>query len=106
MSEIMRYEVNEEWAYSGIVEAGDFISLPFCEGNVGQSNETQVNGALDDMCRRLDIVDLSLESVVKVDVMMKDLCNIPIMEKVFKQALMANIQQGKPFPPNLRTKVV
>lgn len=36
MSEIMRYEVNEEWAYSGIVEEGDFIFLSFCEGNVGQ----------------------------------------------------------------------
>lgn len=85
MSEIMRYEVNEEWAYSGIVEAGDFIFLSFCEGNVGQSIEAQVNGALDDMCRRLEIVGLSLETVVKVDVLMKDPWNIPIMEKVFKQ---------------------
>jgi enamine deaminase RidA (YjgF/YER057c/UK114 family) len=84
MSEIMRYELNEEWAYSGIVEAGDFIFLSFCEGNVGQSNEAQVNGALYDMCRRLKIV-VSLESVVKVDVMMKDPWNIPIMEKVFQQ---------------------
>jgi len=85
MSGIIRHEVNEEWAYSGIVEAGDFVFLSFCEGNVGQSIEAQVNGALDDMCRRLGIVGLSLESVVKIDVMMKDPWNIPIMEKVFKQ---------------------
>jgi enamine deaminase RidA (YjgF/YER057c/UK114 family) len=85
MSEIIRHEVNEEWAYSGIVEAGDFVFLSFCEGNVGQSIEAQVNGALDDMCRRLGILGLSLESVVKVDVLMKDPWNIPIMEKVFNQ---------------------
>jgi len=27
MSGIIRHEVNEEWAYSDIVEAGDFVSL-------------------------------------------------------------------------------
>lgn len=35
MSDIKRHEVNEEWAYSGIVEAGSFVFLSFCEGNVG-----------------------------------------------------------------------
>ena len=85
MSDIIRHEVIGECAYSGIVEAGDFIFLSFCEGNVGQAIEAQVNGALDDMCRRLKIVGLSLESVVKMDVLMKDPWNIPIMEKVFKQ---------------------
>ncbi len=66
MSEIKRHEVNEEWAYSGIVEAGGFVFLSFCEGNVGQSVEAQVNGALDDMCRRLELAGLSLDAVVKM----------------------------------------
>lgn len=42
MSEIIRHEVNEEYAYSGFVEAGDFVFLSFCVGNVGQSVELQV----------------------------------------------------------------
>ena len=37
------------------------------------------------MAARLAMVGLTLESVVKVDVMMKDPWNIPTMEKVFKE---------------------
>lgn len=32
MRSIVRTEVNEEYAYSGIVEAGDFVFLSFCVG--------------------------------------------------------------------------
>ena len=89
MSGIKRYnldnDIAERNAYSEIVEAGDFVFLSFCAGNVGQSVEAQVNGALDDMVERLKKVGLTLESVVKVDVMMKDPWNIPAMEKVFKE---------------------
>ncbi|MCL2604619.1 MAG: RidA family protein [Defluviitaleaceae bacterium] len=89
MSEIRRYSIDndtaERNAYSEIVEAGDFLFLSFCVGNVGQSVEAQVNGALDDMEQRLSKVGLTLESVVKVDVLMKDPWNIPTMEKVFKE---------------------
>lgn len=89
MSEIKRDSINkafaDECAYSEIVEAGDFVFLTFCVGNVGQSVEAQVNGALDDMCARLEKVGLSLESVVKVDAMFRDIWNIPVMEKVFKE---------------------
>jgi len=75
----------ESCAYSEIVEAGDFVFLSFCVGNVGQSVEAQVHGALDDMESRLSMIGLTLEAVVKVDVMMKDPWNIPAMEKVFKE---------------------
>jgi len=85
MSGIKRHNVNEDNAYSGIVEAGDFVFLNFCVGNIGQSVEAQVNGALDEMSERLEKIGLTLESVVKVDVMLKDPWNIPIMEKVFKE---------------------
>jgi len=88
MSEIKRQSVDKEFAeqcaYSEIVEAGDFVFLTFCVGNIGQSVEAQVHGTLDNMEARLTKVGLTLESVVKVDVMMKDPWNIPIMEKVFK----------------------
>ena len=85
---IKRQSLNQAFAgdcaYSEIVEAGDFVFLTFCVGNIGGSVEEQVNGALDNMSDRLQKVGLTLESVVKVDVMMKDPWNIPIMEKVFK----------------------
>jgi len=85
MSKIKRHGISEENALSEMVEAGDFVFLSFCAGNIGQSVEAQVNGALDDMAARLEKVGLSLESVVKVDVMMKDPWNIPTMEKVFQE---------------------
>ncbi len=85
MGKIKRIDIHEEYVYSGIVEDGDFVYLSFCVGNVGSPFEQQVNGALDDMERRLAIVGLTLQSVIKVDVMMRDVWNIPIMEKVFAE---------------------
>ncbi len=89
MDGIMRINLDEktakEYAYSEIVEAGGFVFLTFCVGNVGQSVEKQVHGALDNMEKRLALVGLNLSHVVKVDVMMKDPWNIPAMEKVFAE---------------------
>lgn len=36
MREIIRSDVNEEWAHFGIVEAGDFVFISYCVGNIGQ----------------------------------------------------------------------
>lgn len=85
MDNIKRSLINEGFAFSGIVEAGDFVFLTFCVGNVGQPVEAQVNGALDDMSKRLETVGLTLDAVVQVSVMLRDPWNIPVMEKVFKE---------------------
>jgi len=85
MRKIKRGDINEEYAYSGYVEAGDFVFLTFCVGNVGKPVEDQVKGALDNMASRLTLVGLQLSDVVKVDVLLRDVWNIPIMEKVFKR---------------------
>ncbi len=45
MSGIIRSDIDREFACSGIVEAGDFVFLSFCVGNVGAAFEEQVNGA-------------------------------------------------------------
>ncbi len=82
--EIIRKDINEECAYSGYVEAGDLVFLSFCAGNVGKTIEEQVHGALDNMESRLKEINLDLGSVVKVDILLRDAWNIPIMEKVFK----------------------
>jgi enamine deaminase RidA (YjgF/YER057c/UK114 family) len=85
MGIIKRGDINEEYAYSGYVEAGDFVFLTFCVGTVGKPVEDQVKGALDNMASRLTLVGLQLSDVVKVDVLLRDVWNIPIMEKVFKR---------------------
>ena len=58
MSEIERYDVNEDWAHTGIIKAGDFYYLNYCVGNVGQSVESQINGAIDQMEERLHLAGL------------------------------------------------
>lgn len=85
MSEIERFDVNEEWAHSGIIKAGDFYFLSYCVGNIGQPVEAQINGAIDQMERRLKSVGLELENVVQMDCLFRDIWNIPVMEKVIKE---------------------
>jgi len=85
MKEIVRHDVNETWAHSGIVEAGDFVFVNYCVGNVGQPIENQVNGALNHLNERLSSVGLTLASVVKIDALFRDIWDIPVMEKVFKK---------------------
>ena len=85
MSEIIRHDVNEEWAHSGMVEAGDFVFVSYCAGNVGKSIEDQINGAFDHLSERLNTIGLTLESVVKFDALFRDVWNIPVMEKIIKE---------------------
>lgn len=85
MREIIRKDVNEEWAHSGIVEAGDFVFIGYCVGNIGEPIENQINGAFDQLSARLESVGLTLESVVKMDCLFRDVWNIPIMETIIKE---------------------
>lgn len=82
---IERYDIHEEWAHAGIIRAGDFCYLGYCAGNVGGTVEEQINGAFDDMERRLALVGLTLEHVVQMDCLFRDVWNIPVMEKVIKE---------------------
>jgi enamine deaminase RidA (YjgF/YER057c/UK114 family) len=85
MREIKRSDINEKWAHSGIVEAGDFVFINYCVGNIGQPIENQINGAIDHLNSRLESIGLTLESVVKMDCLFRDVWNIPVMEKIFKE---------------------
>ena len=82
---IVRADINENFAYSGYVVAGDFVFVNFCTGNIGKSVKEQVEGALEDMQQRLGEAGLTLDNVVQVNVLMRDVWNIPIMEAVFKE---------------------
>ncbi len=85
MSDIIRLDVNEKWAHAGVIKAGDFCFLGYCVGNIGGSIEEQINGAFDDMERRLALVGLTLDNVVQMDCLFRDVWNIPVMEKVIKE---------------------
>jgi enamine deaminase RidA (YjgF/YER057c/UK114 family) len=109
MSEIKRHNIYQDFAdecaLSEIVEAGDFVFFTFCVGNTGQSVEAQVHGALDSLSERLAKVGLTLEAVVKVDVMMRDPWNIPIMEKVFKERFKGVYPARKTIATEFGTKM-
>ncbi|KPL61003.1 RidA family protein [Rossellomorea vietnamensis] len=85
MREIIRSDVNEDWGHSGIVEAGEFAFVNYCVGDIGQSIEHQIQGAFDHLEKRLESIGLTLESVVKIDCMFRDIWNIPVLEKVIKE---------------------
>ncbi|WP_373720897.1 RidA family protein [Bacteroides heparinolyticus] len=85
VGEIERYDVSEEWAHSGIIKAGNLCFLGYCVGNVGGTIEEQINGAFDNMEERLALVGLTLESVVQMDCLFRDVWNIPVMEKIIKE---------------------
>ncbi len=85
MSGIERYDVNEEWAHSGVIRAGNMVFINYCAGNVGQGIEAQINGAIDEMEKRLALVGLGLENVVQMDCLFRDVWNIPVMEKIIKE---------------------
>lgn len=85
MKEIERYDVNEDWAHSGIVKAGDFCFLNYCARDVSGTIEQQVNGAFDEMEERLALVGLTLENVVQMNCLFKNILDIPAMEKVVKE---------------------
>ena len=85
MSEIKRIEADEFWADSTIIEAGDFVFVGYCMGNEGKSIEEQIHGAVDCLENRLRMVGLTLESVVKMDCLFKDIEDLNHLPAVLKE---------------------
>lgn len=76
MNRIERYDVNEKWAHSGIIKAGDFCFLNYCVRNIGGTIEEQINGVFDVMEERLALVGLTLENVVQMNCLFKNIYKI------------------------------
>jgi len=38
LGSIKRSDINEQWAHSGIVEAGDFAFISYCVGNIREAH--------------------------------------------------------------------
>lgn len=82
--EIRRYEVNENWAHSGMIRAGDFCFIGYCTAGSDGDITAQVNGAFDVMERRLALAGLTLENVVQMDCLFRNIWDIPAMEAVIR----------------------
>ena len=66
MEKIRRYDINEEWAHSGMIQSGGFCFLNYCVRNTGGTIEEQIEGAFDEMDERLALAGLTLENVVQM----------------------------------------
>lgn len=95
MNAISRHDVVEEWAVSGIVDAGGFVFISYCVGNPTGTMSEQVHGAVDTLERRLSSVGLTLADVVKVDALFADVWELPIMEEVFQERFVAGYPARK-----------
>lgn len=85
-----RYDINEEWVLSGVIEAGDFVFVGYCVGNINQPIEQQVRGAIQNLEERLKLVGITLAEVVQMDALFKNIYDIPVMEAIIKELFHGN----------------
>jgi len=97
MGNIKRTELSEEWAHSGVVEAGDYVFISYCMKNEGQPVEKQINGAFDILEERLESIGLNLESVVKMDCLFKDIMDIHLLGEIIKERFNRKYPARKAF---------
>lgn len=97
MNDIKRLEIDEYWADSAIVEAGDYIFIGYCMKNEGESIENQINGAFDVLEKRLETVGLSLESVVKMDCLFKDINDLSFLAGIIRNRFNGKYPARKAF---------
>ena len=97
MSEINRIEIDEYWADSTIIEAGDYVFVGYCMGNEGKSIEEQIHGAIDVLENRLKMTGLTLESVVKMDCLFKDINDLNYLAAVLKERFAGKYHGRKSF---------
>ncbi|MEI8632054.1 RidA family protein [Vibrio sp. PP-XX7] len=76
--------VQTPFSYSSVVVADDYAFLSLHRG-FGQRFEEQFNGAVLELKKTLEGIDLPLSSIVKVTVWLKNINDLPMMEKLFLQ---------------------
>lgn len=72
------------FSYSSAVAAGDYVFLGLHRG-FGQTFTEQIHGAFSSLRETLGHFDLSLQSIVKVNVYLKHIKDLPEMEKIFQE---------------------
>lgn len=97
MGNISRIEIDEKWADSAIIEAGEYVFIGYCMGNEGQPIEEQMQGAFDVLEERLNKVGLTMKSVVKMDCLFKDIMDLNVLPKVIKDRFNGNYPARKAY---------
>lgn len=97
MGIINRMEMDEKWADSTIIEAGEYVFVGYCMKNEGQPIEEQMHGAFDVLEERLRKVGLTLESVVKMDCLFKDIMDLGVLPHVIKDRFNGNYPTRKAY---------
>lgn len=97
MEKIKRIEVDEFWADSTIIEAGDFVFIAYCMANEGKSIEEQIEGAFLVLKNRLAKVGLGLDSVVKMDCLFKDINDLMYLSGIIKKHFKGKYPTRKAF---------
>ena len=97
MKGIKRLEVDEKWADSGVVEAGDYVFIAYCMKNEGQSIEKQINGAFDVLEERLKIVELTLKSFVQMDFLFKNIEDLSFLGEIIRNRFNGKYPARKAF---------
>lgn len=97
MSEINRVEVDEFWADSTIIEAGDYVFVGYCMGNEGKTIQEQIDGAFTTLEERLAKVGLTLDSVVKMDCLFKDIADLNYLSDIIKKRFNGKYPVRKAF---------
>lgn len=85
MEPIDRMEIDERWAHSAVVVAGDYAFISYCMKNEGQGIESQMEGAFDVLELRLKSIGLTLESVVKMDCLFRDIMDIGLLGGIIQK---------------------
>ena len=85
MDNIKRLEVDEFWADSTGIEAGDYVFVGYCMGNERQSIEAQIDGAFCTLKNRLAMAGLKLDSVVKMDCLFKNISDLNYLPDIIKK---------------------
>jgi len=97
MKEIIRTEIDEKWAHSAIVEAGNYVYISYCMRNEGQSIENQINGAFDVLSERLESIGLTLQSVVQMDCLFSDINDLVFLGEIIKERFQGKYPARKAF---------
>jgi 2-iminobutanoate/2-iminopropanoate deaminase len=100
MNNIRRIDLDEEWAHSGIVIAGEFAFISYCMANEGQSIINQINGAFDVLEHRLMKIDLDLSRVVKIDCLFKNIMDLQYLGDIIKKKFKGQYPSRKAFETN------
>ena len=94
---IERLQTDEFWVDSTVIEAGDFVFAGYCMGNEGGTIQEQINGAIDTLEKRLKLAGLTLESVVKMDCMFRNIGDLDYLADILRERFQGRYPTRKAF---------